>query len=349
MSAQIKASNFISERFNSFHNFMIPSSLLFLFTITIGTIVTLSSTNWLYLWMGIELNLLSFIPLIANTNNLQETEARVKYFIIQAVGRGLILTAGIISLSPLNNSNERFIPRLIFIIRIIIKLGIAPCHQWLPHVMARIPWIICIILATWQKISPIMILVLISPKELPLTIILIAGISTLTGGIGGLNQSQLRSLLAYSSIGHIGWLIITIQCGSNIFFMYFLVYILITTRLITLLALRNNLSSKFSLSIASIPPLSFLILITVIFSLGGLPPLLGFIPKWLIINSLSSKEIFIILTFLITGRLINLFYYFRIRFNFILTAPQSFKQVQSPPWIIIISILCTAPSLLIII
>jgi len=88
--------------------------------------------------MGIELNLLSFIPLVASSQILQETEARVKYFIIQAVGRGLILTAGIISTNPLTNSSFSPIIIVIFIIRITVKLGMAPCHQWLPHVISSI-------------------------------------------------------------------------------------------------------------------------------------------------------------------------------------------------------------------
>jgi NADH:ubiquinone oxidoreductase subunit 2 (subunit N) len=83
----------------------------------------------LYLWIGIELNLLSFIPLIASSSSLQETEARVKYFIIQAIGRGLILTAGIISTNPLLNDKLAPIITIIFILRIAIKLGIAPFHQ----------------------------------------------------------------------------------------------------------------------------------------------------------------------------------------------------------------------------
>jgi NADH:ubiquinone oxidoreductase subunit 2 (subunit N) len=82
---------------------------------------------------------LSFIPLIASSSSLQETEAGVKYFIIQAVGRGLILMAGIISINPLTHTSLPIIARAAFIVSILIKLGIAPCHHWLPHVIARIP------------------------------------------------------------------------------------------------------------------------------------------------------------------------------------------------------------------
>lgn len=85
-----------------------------------------------------ELNLLSFIPLIARKQNIQETEAAVKYFIIQAVGRGLILTAGIMSVTISPAQTYYTTINLIFILRMLIKLGVAPCHQWLPRVIARL-------------------------------------------------------------------------------------------------------------------------------------------------------------------------------------------------------------------
>lgn len=301
---------------------MTPSSLLFLSTITIGTIVTLSSSNWLYLWIGIELNLLSFVPLIANTSSLQETEARVKYFIIQAIGSRLILTAGIIASNPNIFSRIKIAVRIIFISSIILKLGIAPCHQWLPHVIRRIPWVICLTLATWQKIRPIIILIILSTTDRQHIIILMAILSAIIGGIGGLNQSQIRTLLAYSSIGHIGWLVSTVTCSYNIFMIYFTTYIIITCRIIYLFIQRNIIHSKLFIKTKTSPTI-FIIIIFTLFSLGGLPPLLGFFPKWIIINSIISQRIIIITAILVMGRLINLFYYFNISFNYIITPTHS--------------------------
>lgn len=346
---QIKASNFSSERFNSFHSFMTPSFFLFISTTIIGTFIALSRTNWLYLWMGMELNLLSFIPLVARSQILQETEARVKYFIIQAVGSGLILTAGIISTNPLTNFS--FSPTIItiFIIRIAVKLGIAPCHQWLPHVISSISWFICIILATWQKISPILLLIMLAPRETPFILFIIAILRAIVGGVGGINQSQLRALLAYSSIGHISWILITTQCSFNTFVIYFSTYILITVGLVSLLIKRNSILSRLSFSLSRIRITIFSLIIIVIFSLGGLPPFLGFIPKWIIINTLADINLYTIIIILILGRLINLFYYFNITFNFILAAPQSQKHFRVPAWCVIITISCSVSSLVIII
>lgn len=346
---QIKASNFSSERFNSFHSFMTPSFFLFISTTIIGTLIALSRTNWLYLWIGMELNLLSFIPLVARSHTLQETEARVKYFIIQAVGRGLILTAGVISTNPLSNFSFSPVIITIFVIRITIKLGMAPCHQWLPHVMSSISWFICMILATWQKISPMILIIILTPRETPLIIFIVVILSAIVGGVGGINQSQLRALLAYSSIGHMRWILITTQCSFNIFILYFSVYVLITVSLISLLIKRNSILSKLSFSVSRIRITIFALVIIVIFRLGGLPPFLGFFPKWLIINTLANNDLFIVVIVLITGRLMNLFYYFNMTFNFILAAPQTRKSFRTPMWCVITAISCSITSLILII
>lgn len=314
---------------------MSPSTFLFSSTLILGTVISISRTNWLYLWIGIELNLLSFIPLIASYQSFQETEARVKYFIIQAIGRGLILTAGIISINPTTTTQFSYFIIFIFLIRIIIKLGIAPCHQWLPHVISRISWIHCIILATWQKIGPFLILIIITPPELFSFCILIAALNAVIGGIGGLNQAQLRALLAYSSIGHIGWILATMGGSITIFILYFLTYVIISIRLITIIFNLNSIHSKSSRTLSCLPLTSFLIVIITIFRLGGLPPFLGFIPKWLIISYLSLQHLFILLTILILGSIINLFYYFNITFNFILSYTQN-PSWHSPPLLSII-------------
>nr|YP_010944261.1 NADH dehydrogenase subunit 2 [Nectoneanthes multignatha]WLW41627.1 NADH dehydrogenase subunit 2 [Nectoneanthes multignatha] len=300
---------------------MAPSSLLFSSTMIAGTLITLSSSNWLYLWMGMELNLLSFIPLMSSSSNLQETEASVKYFITQAIGSGLMLTAGVMSINPIVFNKMEYIIMIMFISSMMIKLGMTPYHQWLPHVMSCIPWKMCIILATWQKIGPMVMLMMIMPNNMSSLIMLLAVSSAMVGGLGGMNQSQLRSLLAYSSIGHMGWMLMTTQCSTNIFVTYFTVYIIITCSIMGLLMKSNMMKSKIN-SLMINNTSMFIMMMLIMFSLGGLPPLLGFFPKWMIINSLSIQNMMLTAMMLITGSLMNLFYYFNMAFNFMLTTPQ---------------------------
>nr|QNJ33901.1 NADH dehydrogenase subunit 2 [Alitta succinea] len=301
---------------------MTPSSLLFLSTMAMGTIVTLSSSNWLYLWMGMELNLLSFVPLIATTSSLQETEASVKYFIIQAIGSSLMLTAGIMASNPNIFSSKKIIISVMFISSMILKLGMAPCHQWLPHVMSSIPWMMCLTLATWQKISPMVMLMMLSTTDSHHIMMLMAMLSAMIGGIGGLNQSQMRTLLAYSSIGHMGWLVSTVTCSYNTFMTYFITYITITCAAMYLFMQSNIIHSKLFMKTKT-PPMTFTIIMLTLFSLGGLPPLLGFFPKWMIINSMMSQSMMMITSMLVLGSLMNLFYYFNMSFNYIITPANS--------------------------
>nr|YP_009992505.1 NADH dehydrogenase subunit 2 [Platynereis cf. australis PA-2020]QNN93075.1 NADH dehydrogenase subunit 2 [Platynereis cf. australis PA-2020] len=309
---------------------MTPSSLLFLMTTITGTIIALSSTNWLYLWMGMELNLLSFVPLIASSQHLQETEASVKYFIIQAIGSGVMLTAGVLSMTMNSTDNKtELLINFTFLLSMTIKLGLAPCHQWLPHVMASMPWNMCLILSTWQKISPFMMLTIIAPRNTALLIMSIAMLSAMVGGMGGMNQSQLRTLLAYSSIGHMGWMLVALNYSSNMFIMYFSIYVAITTSLMYMLTQTNMLKSNFNTAVNAMSTFPFMMLMLMMFSLGGLPPFLGFLPKWMIINSLTTGELFIVLTTLITGSLMNLFYYFNMTFNFILSMKNLNKTSSS--------------------
>lgn len=190
-----------------------------------------------------------------------------------------MLTRGVIAINACLNSYSLSISNTILLIRIILKLGMAPFHHWLPHVISRISWIICIILATIQKIGPICLLIIILPKGYSLLMLISITIRALVGGIGGLNQTQLRPLLAYSSIGHIGWIITTAFCSINLFMFYFITYITISVTLITIIINENYIKTNLSNIIISINPLVFLLIILTIFRLGGLPPLLGFIPK----------------------------------------------------------------------
>lgn len=327
---------------------MIPSSILFIIILIIGSLISLSSNNWLYLWIGIELNLLSFIPLIARNKQYQETQAAVKYFIIQAVGRGLILTAAIILINNISIYTFTYIPQIIFIIRIIIKLGIAPFHQWLPHVISALPWIKCILLATWQKLSPLIIILFIIPKSITNIILICVIIRAIIGGIGGLNQSQLRPLLAYSSIGHIAWIFSISSIQPNTVLLYFFIYVIITIRLIRLLYSIYLNQSRTDANLTFINNNIRFLIILVLLRLGGLPPILGFIPKWITINTLIFNNIYIVLIPLIMGTLINLFYYLNILFNMILSGPKLIPIKKINIYNLFIIIICTIPSIIFI-
>lgn len=180
-----------------------PYYFFFFSTLVFGTFISISSCNWLYVWMGLEINLISFIPLIMSSGVDIETERRLKYFLIQALGSGILLFGSLVEMNYPNSMIPDWLGVCILVMSLMVKLGMAPFHFWLPHVMGGIRWISCLILSVWQKIGPLFVLSSFFFRS-RYYVYLSSCLGALIGGVGGMNQRQIRVLLAYSSIGHIG-------------------------------------------------------------------------------------------------------------------------------------------------
>nr|AVW86202.1 NADH dehydrogenase subunit 2 [Pisione sp. YZ-2018] len=292
---------------------MLPFSSLFLSTLVIGSLISISSNHWILIWVGLELNLISFIPLLFLSNFNTENEAAMKYFLAQALGSSLLLIGGTNLYFSAQSLISSSLSSYIILLGLLTKLGLPPCHFWFPSVMNSLSWPLCLILSTWQKVAPLLILTYLFSSLSFITIALIITLSSLVGGVGGLSQSLLKPLLAYSSIGHMSWILAAGLSSLSSSLFYFLIYVIISSSIMFLLFLYNlfslssaALSSKFSWLIPCSLVLTFL-------SLGGVPPFLGFFPKWMVIQNLAEMGFFIPLI-LILGSLLNLFYYLNFLF-----------------------------------
>nr|AVW86058.1 NADH dehydrogenase subunit 2 [Branchipolynoe pettiboneae] len=304
-----------------------PFTTLFSVTLILGSLLSISSTQWIFVWLGLELNLMSFIPLLVFSNKYNEAEASMKYFLAQAMGSGLILLG---SLSFFMNPQILLSPNLMnlfLFLGLITKLGIPPCHFWFPSVMSMISWPMCLILTTWQKLVPIIILSYSILPNMNFFIIMIILLSSIIGGIGGLNQTQLRPLLAYSSIGHMSWMMAAMTSSYSASIIYLITYISITIPLMLLLWTSSSMSNLSSLNISSNSPSHNILLFTLLLSLGGLPPFLGFFPKWMVMETLSTTFTLVIFITLL-GSVINLYYYLNLMFINVLTP--TFYPLLSP-------------------
>nr|YP_009536807.1 NADH dehydrogenase subunit 2 [Parvasolenaia rivularis]AOW43954.1 NADH dehydrogenase subunit 2 [Parvasolenaia rivularis] len=280
-----------------------PHKFLFLFLMMASTCMVLSSSNWLMTWMGLEINMLGFIPLMYMKDTANESETVVKYLIPQSLGSTVFIASATISLH-LDNIQS------LMALAMCLKLGAAPFHFWFPPVMAGLPLLPAFILLTWQKIAPIFTISAISPTLMS-KIMLVASISALWGGIGGMNQTDIRSLLTYSSIAHTGWMLASINSAAPVLSVYIMAYVLINLSIFTAL---TSTSTKFHKQLLTPKePYNSLLLAASILSLGGLPPLTGFIMKLLVI-SYTQTSLFVIFT-LILGALISLFYYLSLTFS----------------------------------
>lgn len=254
---------------------------------------------------------MSFIPLIINTNRILSSEASLKYFLTQALASSILLFRVIFFFIIRNWRNPNFLiyTNLLIASSLLLKRGAAPFHFWFPRVIEGLSWNNCLILITWQKIAPI---ILISYCFNNNFFIIIIVLSIFIGSLGGLNQTSLRKLIAFSSINHLGWIIAGIINRENLWITYFLFYRFLS---IVIIFLFNNfklfnINQIFRLFNRN-SILKFLIFLSLL-SLGGLPPFIGFLPKWLVIESLINLNIIFLLILIVTFTLITLFFYLRI-------------------------------------
>lgn len=297
-----------------------PFLILTSSTLILRSIIALSRTNWIFLWIAIEINILRFIPIITNSKSNQETEAAIKYFIAQALGSRIILISRIAHWST-SSINYTY---LILISAILLKLGIAPFHFWFPSVITSISWTSCIILATWQKLAPLIILAFILYNSSTYVLLIISCINAILGGIIGINQVHLRTIIAYSSITHIGWITrILFLLKPWLTIIYYIIYCIVTIPLFITFNYSFQVNNKQFNKINQISPIIQILIPTILLSLRGIPPLTGFIPKWVTIFTIC-QETPIALIIIIIGAIINIYFYINILFNCILSINLTF-------------------------
>nr|QTC08227.1 NADH dehydrogenase subunit 2 [Nigronia serricornis] len=305
---------------------MNSSKIIFFSCLILGTLVAISSNSWLGAWMGLEINLLSFIPLMSNLKNMLTNESALKYFLVQALASSILLFSVIFYF--VNSSyimfNLEFFNQLLMNSALLLKMGAAPFHFWFPSVMENLNWLNCLILMSWQKLAPLM---LISYCLNPSYIYFITMISLTIGAIGGLNQLNLRSLMAYSSISHLGWMLISMIYSEIMWMTYYCFYVILSAIIVLFFSMFSmyHLNQIYSMNFN--PYIKFMML-TNMLSLGGLPPFLGFLPKLLIINLLTEFKMFFLIFFMVMLTLITLFYYIRITYSAFMLMYPSLKWVS---------------------
>nr|AAC62820.1 NADH dehydrogenase subunit II [Xenosaurus grandis] len=296
---------------------------LLLSNIAIGTIITMSSHHWLLAWMGLELNTLAMLPIISATHHPRATEASTKYFLTQAAASSLILFASILNAQPSGQWDimqlSDPLAKVLFTMALAMKLGLSPTHFWLPEVLQGSPLKTSLIIVTWQKLAPMTLLYLTYNQTSTPTLITIGIISVLVGGLGGLNQTQLRKMLAFSSISHLGWMATIMTTNPNLSLLSLAVYILITTpTFLSMILLTTKTIKDLGASWTTSPTLISLTMMLLL-SLGGLPPLTGFLPKWLILQELTINNTIVMATGMALMTLLNLFFYLRLTYTMTLT------------------------------
>nr|YP_009002083.1 NADH dehydrogenase subunit 2 [Pseudocellus gertschi]AGL11944.1 NADH dehydrogenase subunit 2 [Pseudocellus gertschi] len=314
-------------------------NMFFLLTsLMLSVAMIFSSTSWFFTWMSLEINLLTFVGWV-----LQHKfhEAMTKYFLIQSMGSSLfIMSSSILSLSL----TQYQLPQSLMIlptIAILIKMGSVPFHLWYPEVMNHINWEQCMILTTIQKFGLLFII-----YQMKSNVILFALMSTIFGAMSSINQTSLRKLLAFSSISHNGWMLMCVSLLMTTWMSYFLIYSTIN------IIVMNLMKQMKWYHLNQIKPMNIttkMNLLLSIMALGGLPPTLGFAPKWILLLIIMNYSSLIGLI-LILSSLMILFAYMSMTFTPLFNIHQmkyaSQRNIQQATPTILFMTLPTTPTLL---
>nr|AQP29299.1 NADH dehydrogenase subunit 2 [Amitermes sp. A TB-2017] len=291
------------------------TKVLLLITLVSGMLVSVSSNSWLGAWMGLEINLMSFIPLMSNVKNMYNTEASLKYFIVQVLASATLLFMVVMKTLTedlFTFEGSTYAP-MIICTPLLLKSGAAPFHWWFPGVMEGLSWENCALLMTVQKAAPLMLLsYLIDINAFTLSIIMM---STIVGAIGGLNQTSMRKILTYSSINHTGWMLIALTTSENLWMVYFMIYSTLALTVVSAIKLSGMSFINQTMMTNKENKLMKFMMFTSLLSMGGLPPFLGFLPKWIVIQAMIVNNMTPLATIVVVTSLITLYYYLKISYS----------------------------------
>nr|QPH36846.1 NADH dehydrogenase subunit 2 [Nothobranchius sp. n. PDWM-2020] len=294
--------------------------LVMVFTMGAGAVLTMMSSHWLLAWMGLEINTLAIMPLMIKKHHPRAVEASTKYFLIQATAATTLLFASTMNawLTGVWEITQMMhpLPLTLATMALALKMGLAPVHSWLPDIMQGLDLKIGLVLATWQKLAPFSLLFQVGNNVL---MILLGLASVILGGWGGLNQTQLRKVMAYSSIAHFGWMFMVLQLLPPLSWAALLTYVIMTFSLFnTFMLVKATSINSLSTSSMKTPALTVLTPL-ILLSLGGLPPLTGFMPKWMILQELTKQSFYVTATTAALSALLSLYFYLRLSYSMTLT------------------------------
>ena len=333
---------------NSSKNFIIENNLdkfeypIIILLSILGMFFMVSSNDLILFYLGLELQSLSLYILAAiDRDNLRSTESGIKYFVLSALSSGLLLygcsllygftgsTNFDVIANQLTKENTGAVFAMVFIlVGLAFKVSAVPFHMWTPDVYEGAPTSITSFFAVVPKVAglALMIKFMLIPfsnilLEWQTIIIFISIASMILGAVAAIVQKNIKRLLAYSSIGHVGYALAGVATGAKSGYessiIYISIYVIMNIGAFSCLyLLRKDGEYKENISdlsgISKKHPLLSISLLIILFSLAGIPPLAGFFAKFYIFTSVLEQKMYTLAIVGLLTTVISAFYYLRI-------------------------------------
>jgi len=308
----------------------------------LGMMIMISSNDLIVFYMGLELQSLALYVLASfNRDQIKSSEAGLKYFVLSALSSGLLLygcsliygftgsTNFNVIANELNSSEYALTFGIVFIlVGLSFKISAVPFHMWAPDVYEGSPTSVTLFFTMVPKIAALTVFIrflyvpflyLIDQWQMILIFLSIA--SMVFGAVAAIGQKNLKRLIAYSSIGHVGYALAGLATGSNegiqSSVIYITIYILMNLGLFSCLLMmkRNNVYYEQIDDLSGLSknhPLLSLSLLIILFSLAGIPPLAGFFAKFYIFKSVLEQSMFFLAIVGLLSTVVAAFYYLRL-------------------------------------
>ena len=330
-----------SNYLKTFKIFKIEYPILILSSV-LGMMIMISSNDLIVFYMGLELQSLALYVLATfNRDQLKSSEAGLKYFVLSALSSGLLLygcsliygftgsTNFDLIADQLSSSEYALTFGIVFIlVGLAFKISAVPFHMWAPDVYEGSPTSVTLFFTMVPKIAALTVFIrfLYVPflnliDQWQMIVIFLSIASMLFGAIAAIGQTNLKRLIAYSSIGHVGYMLAGLATGTNdgikSSIIYIIIYLFMNLGLFScLLMMRRN--NKYYEDIKDLSglsrnhPLLSLSLLVILFSLAGIPPLAGFFAKFYIFNSVLQQSMYFLAIVGLISTVVAAFYYLRI-------------------------------------
>jgi len=309
---------------------------------TLGMMIMISSYDLIVFYMGLELQSLSLYVLISfNRDSLRSTEAGLKYFILSALSSGLLLYGCSLIYGFSNSTNFDLIAQnidqfntgsifgIVFIlVGLAFKVSAVPFHMWAPDVYEGSPTSVTAFFAIVPKVAALTVFIrfLYVPfinlvDQWQMIIIFISLASMILGAVAAIGQTNLKRLMAYSAIGHMGYALAGLATGSNegiqSTVIYLSIYLLMNLGIFSCIFMmkRKDIFYEDIQDLSGLSknhPIISVCLLVLLFSLAGIPPLAGFFAKFYVFMAVIKVEMYTLAIIGLITTVISAFYYLRI-------------------------------------